>query len=66
MKTVIVAFGFSLFLSGCNGSPEAADGKQPQTDAQTVEVVPVSSQKLATVFTLPAQLAIRGSPASWT
>src|SRR5712675_1432840 len=56
MKTVIVAFGFSLFLSGCNGSPEAADGKQTQTDAQTVEVVPVASQKLATVFTLPAQL----------
>jgi len=56
MKTVIVAFGFSLFLSGCNGSPEAADGKQTQTDAQTVEVVPVAAQKLATVFTLPAQL----------
>src|SRR5712671_1220464 len=56
MKTVIVAFGFSLFLSGCNGSPEAADGKQTQMDAQTVEVVPVGSQKLATVFTLPAQL----------
>ena len=56
MKTVIVAFGFSLFLYGCNGSPEAADGKQTQTDAQTVEVVPVAAQKLATVFTLPAQL----------
>src|SRR5712671_1596720 len=56
MKTVIVAFGFSLFLSGCSGSPEAADGKQTQMDAQTVEVVPVGSQKLATVFTLPAQL----------
>src|SRR6267154_5218033 len=56
MKTVIVAFGFSLFLSGCNGSPEAADGKQTQMDAQTVEVVPVASQKLATVFTLQAQL----------
>jgi membrane fusion protein (multidrug efflux system) len=56
MKTVIVGLALSLLLFGCNGSPKAADGKQPQTDAQTVEVVPVSSQKLATVFTLPAQL----------
>jgi RND family efflux transporter MFP subunit len=56
MKTVIVGLALSLLLFGCNGSPKAADGKQPQTDAQTVEVVPVSSQKLPTVFTLPAQL----------
>jgi RND family efflux transporter MFP subunit len=56
MRTLIVGLALSLLLFGCNGSPKAADGKQPQTDAQTVEVVPVSSQKLATVFTLPAQL----------
>jgi RND family efflux transporter MFP subunit len=56
MKTVIVALGFSLFFYGCNGSPKTADDKQPQADAQTVEIVPVASQKLATLFTLPAQL----------
>jgi RND family efflux transporter MFP subunit len=56
MKTAMVGLSLSLLMFGCNGSPKAADGKQPQTDAQTVEVVPVASQKLATVFTLPAQL----------
>src|SRR5712672_678541 len=56
MKTSMVGLSLSLLIFGCNGSPKAADGKQPQTDAQTVEVVPVASQKLATVFTLPAQL----------
>jgi RND family efflux transporter MFP subunit len=56
MKTAMVGLTLSLLVFGCNGSPKAADGKQPQTDAQTVEVVPVASQKLATVFTLPAQL----------
>src|SRR5260370_31297322 len=56
MKTAIVGLALSLLICGCSGSPKAADGKQSQTDAQTVEVVPVASQKLATVFTLPAQL----------
>jgi membrane fusion protein, multidrug efflux system len=56
MKTVIVFLVLSLSVFGCNGSPKAAAGKQAETDAQTVEVVPVASQKLATVFTLPAQL----------
>jgi membrane fusion protein, multidrug efflux system len=56
MKTVIVALALSLCIFGCNGNPKAADSKQPETSAQTVEVVPVASQKLATVFTLPAQL----------
>src|SRR5258707_211206 len=56
MKTVIVALALSLSICGCNGNPKAADSKQPETSAQTVEVVPVASQKLATVFTLPAQL----------
>lgn len=56
MKTVIVGLALSLFISGCNGNPQPAASKQTETDAQTVEVVPVSSQKLATVFTLPAQL----------
>jgi RND family efflux transporter MFP subunit len=56
MKTVIVALAFSLSISGCSSNPKAATDKQPETDAQTVEVVPVASQKLATVFTLPAQL----------
>ena len=56
MKTVIVFLALSLSVFGCNGSPKAAAGKQAETDAQTVEVVPVASKKLATVFTLPAQL----------
>ncbi len=56
MKTVIVALALSLFISGCNGNPKPVATKQAETDAQTVEVVTVTSQKLATVFTLPAQL----------
>src|SRR5260370_1902828 len=56
MKTVIVALALSLSMFGCNGNPKAADSKQTETSAQTVEVVPVASQKLATVFALPAQL----------
>src|SRR5258708_29372495 len=56
MKTVIVDVALSLSICRCNGNPKAAYSKQPETSAQTVEVVPVASQKLATVFTLPAQL----------
>ena len=56
MKTVIVALVLSLSISGCSGKPKPADSKQAETDAQTVEVVLVASQKLATIFTLPAQL----------
>jgi membrane fusion protein, multidrug efflux system len=56
MKTVIVALLLSLSIVGCTGKAKPAASKQPETDAQTVEVVPVASQKLATVFTLPAQL----------
>ena len=56
MKTVIVVLTLSLFICGCNGNAKPAAGKQAEADAQTVEVVPVISQKLATVFTLPAQL----------
>jgi membrane fusion protein, multidrug efflux system len=56
MKTVVVVLILSLFICGCGGKPKRAASKQTETDAQTVEVVPVASQKLATVFTLPAQL----------
>jgi membrane fusion protein (multidrug efflux system) len=56
MKTVIVALALSLSVYGCNGNPKPAASKQAETDAQKVEVVPVALQKLATVFTLPAQL----------
>ena len=56
MKTVIVALALSLSISGCSGKPKPSASKQAETDAQTVEVVPVASQKLATIFTLPAQL----------
>jgi RND family efflux transporter MFP subunit len=56
MKTVVVVLILSLFICGCSGKAKPAASKQTETDAQTVEVVPVASQKLATVFTLPAQL----------
>jgi membrane fusion protein, multidrug efflux system len=56
MKTVIVALVLLLSIAGCNGNAKPAASKQTETDTQTVEVVPVVSQKLATVFTLPAQL----------
>jgi membrane fusion protein (multidrug efflux system) len=56
MKTVIGVLTLSLFISGCSGNPQLAGSKQVETDAQTVEVVAVASQKLATTFTLPAQL----------
>jgi RND family efflux transporter MFP subunit len=56
MKTVIGVLTLSFFIFGCNGNSQPAASKQAQTDAQTVEVVPVASQKLATTFTLPAQL----------
>ena len=56
MKTVIVALTLSLSIAGCSGNPKAAASKNAETDAQAVEVVPVASQKLETVFTLPAQL----------
>jgi membrane fusion protein, multidrug efflux system len=56
MKTVIGVLTLSLFIFGCSGNPQPAASKQVETDAQTVEVVPVASQKLATTFTLPAQL----------
>lgn len=56
MKTVIAALALSLSLSGCSGNQKPAASKQAERDVQTVEVVPVASQKLATVFTLPAQL----------
>jgi membrane fusion protein (multidrug efflux system) len=54
MKTVIGVLTLSLFIFGCSGNSAAS--KQAQTDAQTVEVVALASQKLATTFTLPAQL----------
>ncbi len=56
MKTVIGVLTLSLFISGCSGNSQPAASKPTQTDAQTVEVVPVASQKLATTFTLPGQL----------
>lgn len=56
MKTVIGVLTLSLSIFGCSGNPQSAASKQVETDAQTAEVVPVASQKLATTFTLPAQL----------
>jgi membrane fusion protein (multidrug efflux system) len=56
MKTAIVVLPLLLSLSGCGGNSKPAANKTAETDSQTVEVVPVVSQKLATVFTLPAQL----------
>jgi membrane fusion protein (multidrug efflux system) len=56
MKTVVVTLALSLSISGCNGNPKPATSTQAEPDAQAVEIVPLASQKLATVFTLPAQL----------
>jgi membrane fusion protein, multidrug efflux system len=55
MKTIVLTLAISLFLAGCNSGPNPAS-IGTQKDSQTVEVVPVVSQKLAAVFTLPAQL----------
>jgi len=56
MKTVIVALALAVFLCGCSSDSKQVANNQVGPEAQTVEVVPVASQKLATVFTLPAQL----------
>src|SRR6266568_5413373 len=56
MKTFFIVLALSLLIGGCNGSPKPDATKQADTSVQTVEVVAVMSQKLATVFTLPAQL----------
>lgn len=56
MKTCLIAFALSLSILGCSGSPKSDAGKQTDTNVQTVEVVAVASRKLATMFTLPAQL----------
>jgi membrane fusion protein (multidrug efflux system) len=56
MKTVVITLVLLLSFAGCGGNPNPATSKQADADAQTVEVVSVTSQKLATVFPLPAQL----------
>jgi RND family efflux transporter MFP subunit len=56
MKTSLIVLALSLSIVGCNGSPKPEAGKANDTNVQTVDVVAVTSQKLATVFTLPAQL----------
>src|ERR1700756_1554269 len=56
MKTVFVALVLLFSIEGCNSNAKPAAAKPTEADAQAVEVVPVISQKLATVFTLPAQL----------
>src|ERR1700730_387032 len=56
MKTAILLSSLAVFLCGCSGDSKQTPNKPAQTEAQTVEVVTVASQKLATVFTLPAQL----------
>src|SRR5579859_7119922 len=56
MKTLLIIPALSLSIVGCNRTPKSDAGKQTDSSVQTVEVVSVGSQKLATVFTLPAQL----------
>jgi RND family efflux transporter MFP subunit len=56
MKTVILSLSLAVFLCGCSGDSKQTPNKPAEPDAQTVEVVPVASQKLTTIFTLPAQL----------
>jgi membrane fusion protein, multidrug efflux system len=53
MKTPVLTLAISLFLAGCNSDPNPTS---TQKDSQAVEVVSVVSQRLATEFTLPAQL----------
>jgi membrane fusion protein, multidrug efflux system len=55
MKNIVIILVLLLFISSCSGNPKTAASKA-EPDVQTVEVVLVTSQKLATVFTLPAQL----------
>jgi len=55
MKNLVIILALLLFISSCGGNPKSAASKA-EPDVQTVEVVSVTSQKLATVFTLPAQL----------
>src|SRR6266436_1455654 len=56
MKNIVITLALLVSISGCDGNPKTAVNKQAEPDAQTVEVVSVTAQKLATVFTLPAQL----------
>jgi RND family efflux transporter MFP subunit len=56
MKTAVITLTAFLCMAGCTSNPKPSASQRPETDAQTVEAVAVSSQKLATVFTLPAQL----------
>ncbi len=56
MKKIVITLALLVSISGCDGNPKTAVNKQAEPDAQTVEVVSVTAQKLATVFTLPAQL----------
>jgi membrane fusion protein (multidrug efflux system) len=56
MRTSLIVFALSLSILGCVGSPKSDAGRHTDTNVQTVEVVAVASQRLATVFTLPAQL----------
>ena len=52
MKTAVVTLALCLAISGCSGNTKTAVNKPAEPDAQTVEVVAVTSQKLATTFTL--------------
>src|ERR1700739_140236 len=56
MKSLVLAVVLVLSISGCSGNPKPEAGRQAEPNVQTVDVVPVVSQKLGTLFTLPAQL----------
>jgi membrane fusion protein, multidrug efflux system len=56
MKTFLIVLALSLLTVGCNGTSKSDAGKETDSSVPSVEVVSVTSQKLATVFTLPAQL----------
>ena len=55
MKTFLIVLALSIYF-GLQRKPEVRSRQQTDASVQTVEVVSVTSQKLATVFTLPAQL----------
>ena len=56
MKAFLIVLALSMLIAACNGSPKPEAGRHTDASVQTVEVVAVTSQELATVFTLPAQL----------
>ncbi|HEV2274506.1 MAG TPA: efflux RND transporter periplasmic adaptor subunit [Acidobacteriaceae bacterium] len=56
MKNSAIFFAFPLLFLGCNGAPRSAAGPQTESRVQSIAVIAVASQRLATTVQLPAQL----------